>query len=194
MSRSSAKTRTPTPSTVDGGNNNSQVWSNFTTVSDGASSSKPITNLYDGDINTFCFGSKTEGTITLSGVSIPYTQSIRIHSGSNGLSASVNGNASVDVSGSGTWQTVVEGPGTLSNLTLTAPAGFTAAVSVIEIDGLPLVDAVNNSQVWSQQASAEPVKKSNALAFDGDRTTSNQVAHSDADSHCLYLNAMLVNQ
>ena len=128
--------------TVDGGTwiNNSEVWSDFTTVPNGVNPSYPIANLYDGDISTFCYDSKNEGTIVLSGVNIPYTQSIRIYSGANGLNASVNGNASVDVSGTNQWKTVVIGPGTLSNLTITAQAGFTAAVAAIEIDGLLLVD------------------------------------------------------
>ena len=58
------------------------------------------------------------------------------------------------------------------------------------MNGLALVDPSIkqplSNEVWSQQASAEAKKKSNALAFDGDETTSNQVAHTDGDASIVF--------
>ena len=166
--------------TVDGGNwdasNQSQVWSNFLSVSDGE-----LTNKYapfDGDTST-----QTAGTVggsdiifTPSGLtSGPYTVKVYCdwqHTVTVDGAACSNGGATSGV----VAHTL---PGTVNSITnITVNANnVTPDLNYILINNQMLVDAVDDSQVWSDGADTNwyyPNELDSSLRlFDGDLTTDN---------------------
>lgn len=140
--------------TVDGGNwdnsNQSQVWSENAT---GAASSDPATQAFDGDISTYAAG-------TSSTLEIPFTApitvtSLRVYADGpqDTVQVILDGNP-VNVPWSGSpsaewWNVPISGSASFSKIQVISSS---SALYAVEANGRLLVDAVNDSQVWSSGA------------------------------------------
>ena len=189
---------------VDGGkwdtSNRSEVWSvNYkagtvaydpTVPDSGFLDPNPATFGFDGDDTTISY-STNNSTWTYLTPDSPITVESTVEFASrNTVDVKINGDDQTYTGGSTnfavTWRTI-EFSGDLTEFALRDQdnAGSTGLAG-LKIDGKLLIDGTNDSQVWSSQANAEPAKKANALAFDGDKDTSNQVAHTDGDSDIVF--------
>jgi hypothetical protein len=159
--------------TVNGGNwddsNQSQVWSNGATLgtgniySDGGSIDKVPERIFDGDDSTSCVPEKgtASNSVELNlAISLADVTKIRVR-GSSMDRCYVNDGNSVPSTTNG-WNTIYDGAAiSLTSLKIERTSGVSGggsttgfAVSGVEINGKLLVDAVNDSQVWSEQTTS----------------------------------------
>jgi hypothetical protein len=174
---------------VDGGtwddSNQSQVWSAppvFVSNGFGSYNSRPITNAFNGVIST----NKTDmamvdegGTWTLNfGSSFSNISTVEIQYFGNGTGQlfKLNGvDKTSELNLDATARTVTFNEAQLSSIELfTADANNFVCLGYIKVDGRLLVDAVNDSQVWSSDVSSGTTPSNPrpaTLAFDNDLTT-----------------------
>ena len=97
-----------------------------------------------------------------------YTKSVEIYTAGSGTH-SVDGGTTTTSHSSFTWTAVASGSGTISSIIVTGDNY--PAWRAIRVDGKILVDAVNDSQVWSAgTVTGDPINTPEK-AFDGDLTT-----------------------
>ena len=138
---------------VDGGNwgvsNQSEVWSSGATGGINRTGAGP-TLAFDGDLTTF-FNSEDSQSATFNFTSLTIQNSLRLYCrGDNGNLAVTLGGVQQPIttdSGAAQWQTAtVSGPVDFTSIDI---AGSQIGLYAVEVDGKVLVDAANDSQVWS---------------------------------------------
>jgi hypothetical protein len=158
--------------TVDGGtwdsSNQSQVWSNSLTSSgtfdrgpeyafDGIIDSSNECRSGDGDTLTFA---PTGG--------IPFTTSVEVYNQSTFNQVIVNTGSPVAMNAVSAWITVATGTGTINTMQFSDTTSGKVAFGGIKVDGKVLVDAVEDSQVWSSYGSSDGT---DGALFDGSLDT-----------------------
>ena len=163
---------------VDGGkwdtSNQSQVWSDGMTANSDPQSAFPVTNAFDGDLNTTCYadqnGTYKEVQVNFTDLSDVTSVQIywnaagggQLYCNGNGVDGSAGSPSTVDVTGTG-----------LVSVRWTQPTNSNyLGVSGIKADGKLLVDAVNDSQVWSNGTLVgNRTDTSSGDLFDGNMST-----------------------
>ena len=165
---------------VDGGewdsSNQSQVWSAGLTSSTGSFlSGQPANLLFNGDLSNYANPSSGSGSsLTFTPPStLSYTSKVEIYAHGAGTH-SFNGGTAASHSDF-TWTTIASGSGTISSITVTG--SNYPAWSAIRVDNKLLVDAINNSETWSNYSTITEGNTGSlfnddaSLAFDGDLST-----------------------
>ena len=162
--------------TVSGGewnnSNQSEVWSNYLQGAD-YSPDFPATNLFDGNTTTTAESVPGASLTFVPPEGIPYTEKVEcwIQSGAGGRTFSLNDGPGVTNLGMD-WTVVATGSGTINKLVCQPDAQRSPAWSAIRVDGRLLIDAVNDSQVWSSLPTTATGGANNPQdAFDGDLAT-----------------------
>ena len=166
--------------TVSGGDwtalNQDHVWSSYVSVDGGFMADNPVSNAFDGDTSTSAVtaGTQKEITIDLSSLGLSGTVSVYV----DGIGV-YGGNLEVNGSNQQAWpaaSSLVEfgDVGGIDTIKMTAVSAVPIGFSAIYINGKLLVDAVNDSQVWSSLVTAPGITFNDAslptLAYNGDLT------------------------
>ena len=141
--------------TVDGGDwdtsNQSEVWSSgLTTPSNSFNGGQPATSAFDGDLSTFAgAGSIGEDIVFQPTTPVSYTDSIEVYTAQAGQMI-LNSDSPVATTDATGWVTLVSGSsGSINTITIDPNSNRRATLHAIRVDGQLLVDAIEDSQVWS---------------------------------------------
>ena len=142
--------------TVSGGtwdtSDQSQVWSGgLTTPSNSFNGGQPATSAFDGDLETFAgAGSVGEDMVFQPTTPVSYSDSVEVYISGHAGQIILNSNSPVATTDSPGWVTLVSGSsGSISSITIDPNSNRRATITAIRVDGSILIDAWNQSQVWS---------------------------------------------
>lgn len=148
---------------VDGGkwdnSNQSQVWSSLLTASgSGFKSDNPATDAFDGDFSSLAITEDANGTLTLNLTGLGLSGPVEVNYGTGNAgdyTATFVGSTGTEVQTltlgalvTGTWRGPVD-VGTIATISVTTTSGSQMNLVGVKVAGKVLVDAVNDSQVWS---------------------------------------------
>jgi hypothetical protein len=146
---------TPPTITVNGGtwdtSNQSQTWSSaITTPSNSFNSGQPAASAFDGDLATFAgAGSIGEDIVFQPTTPVSYSDSIEVYTAQAGQMI-LNSDSPVATTDATGWVTLVSGSsGSINTITIDPNSNRRATLHAIRVDGNLLVDAFEDSQVWS---------------------------------------------
>ena len=156
--------------------NNGTTWSNHLTVDTGSISN--AANAFNNDVLSFNSSSANGAVITFTPPSggIPYQNSVRIWLRTDGHKARLNGGTYVFNTGApviGQWFYLANGTsGILQTIDVQYTGGSLSAINAIEVDGIILVDGLNDSDgVGTNGYHINFIENHNTTAMGYDRTS-----------------------
>ena len=175
--------------TVDGGewdvSNQSRVWSATGWTNPSSSENYAGSNAFDGNLETRAGGDTTDYTVYTFDPPLAFTDKVRIYGdldtrGSTNPDIKANNTSVTGVANNvglkdanQKWYEVLTDGGTLTSVSVKSVSGtYWGFINAIEVDGRLLVDAVNDSQVWSEGQQTNPdTNRSLTNLFNNDRST-----------------------
>ena len=156
--------------------NNGTTWSNHLTVDTGSISN--AANAFNNDVLSYNTSSANGAVITFTPPSggIPYQNSVRIWLRTDGHKARLNGGSYVFNTGAplvGQWMYLANGTsGILQTIDVQYTGGSLSAINAIEVDGIILVDGLNDSDgVGTNGYHINFIENHNTTAMGYDRTS-----------------------
>ena len=156
--------------------NNGTTWSNHLTVDTGSISN--AANAFNNDVLSYNSSSANGAVITFTPPSggIPYQNSVRIWLRTDGHKARLNGGSYVFNTGAplvGQWMYLANGTsGILQTIDVQYTGGSLSAINAIEVDGIILVDGLNDSDgVGTNGYHINFIENHNTTAMGYDRTS-----------------------